>query len=71
MIQHFGCELFDYPPYRPDLATKDYLLFFHLKLRLGRQQFEDKELKTAAVNSFKFHAVNFYAEKLKKWTAIM
>jgi len=36
-IQEYGWELFDHPPYSPDLAPSDYHLFMHLKNLLGGQ----------------------------------
>jgi len=66
-IRDFGWELFDHPPYSPDLAPSDYFLFLHLKQWLGGQRFdEDEELKTAVDNWFNSQAANFYAEGLKK-----
>lgn len=66
-IQDFRWELFDHPPYSPDLAPSDYFLFLHLKKWLGGQRFEnDEELKTAVVNWFNSQAANFYAEGLRK-----
>jgi transposase len=31
LLKHFNWELFDYPPYNPDLAPSDYHLFTYLK----------------------------------------
>jgi hypothetical protein len=31
LLEHFNWELFDHPPYNPDLAPSDYRLFTHLK----------------------------------------
>jgi histone-lysine N-methyltransferase SETMAR len=31
LLELFNWELFDRPPYSPDLAPSDYLLFTHLK----------------------------------------
>jgi hypothetical protein len=35
LLEHFNWELFDYPPYSPDLALSDYHLFTYLKSWLG------------------------------------
>ena len=35
----FGWEQFDYPPYSPDLALSDFLLFRYLKVFLGGKRF--------------------------------
>jgi histone-lysine N-methyltransferase SETMAR len=31
LLEHFNWELFDHPPYSPDLASSDYHLFTYLK----------------------------------------
>jgi histone-lysine N-methyltransferase SETMAR len=31
LLEHFNWELFDHPPYSPDLAPSDCVLFTHLK----------------------------------------
>jgi hypothetical protein len=34
-LQHFNWELFDHPPYNPDLAASDYNLFSYPKELVG------------------------------------
>ena len=66
-IQDFRWELFDHPPYSPDLAPSDFLLFLHFKQWRGGQRFETEEvIKNAIVNWFNYQAASFYAEGLKK-----
>jgi histone-lysine N-methyltransferase SETMAR len=43
LLQHFNCELFDHPPYSPDLALSDYRLFTYLKNWLQSQHFNSNE----------------------------
>jgi histone-lysine N-methyltransferase SETMAR len=45
MMEHFNWELFDHPPYSPDLAPSDYQLFTrtYLKNWLGSQNFNNNE----------------------------
>jgi hypothetical protein len=43
LLEHFNLELFDHPPYRPDLAPSDYHLFACLKNCLGTQLFNNNE----------------------------
>jgi histone-lysine N-methyltransferase SETMAR len=31
LLEHFNWELFDHPPYSPDIAPSDYYLFIYLK----------------------------------------
>jgi transposase len=44
MLEHFNWELFDHPPYSPDLAPSNYYLFTYLKNWLGSQCFDNNEL---------------------------
>jgi hypothetical protein len=41
--EHFIWELFDHPPYGPDLTPSDYRLFTYLKNWLGSQRFNNNE----------------------------
>jgi hypothetical protein len=41
LLEHFIWELFDHPPYNPDLDPSDYLLFTYLKNWLGSQCFSN------------------------------
>jgi transposase len=43
LLEHFNWELFDHPPYIPDLAPRDYRLFTYLKNWLGSQLFSNNE----------------------------
>jgi transposase len=43
LLEHFNWELFDHPPYSPDLAPSDYHLFTYLKNWLGSQCFNNNE----------------------------
>jgi hypothetical protein len=47
LIETFGWEQFDHPPYSPDLAPSDFHVFLHLKTFLGGRQFHDDEVKEA------------------------
>ncbi|KAJ4428840.1 hypothetical protein ANN_25833 [Periplaneta americana] len=47
LLDQFGWEIFDHPPYSPDLAPSDFHLFTKLKDFLGGTRFgSDEELKT-------------------------
>jgi hypothetical protein len=37
LLEHFGWEIFEHPPYSPDLAFSDHNLFLHIKIFLGGQ----------------------------------
>jgi histone-lysine N-methyltransferase SETMAR len=43
LLDHFNWELFDHPPYNPDLAPSDCHLFTSLKNWLGSQSFNNNE----------------------------
>jgi hypothetical protein len=42
-VEHFSWELFDYPPYIPDLTPSNYHLFTYLKNWLESQHFNNNE----------------------------
>jgi histone-lysine N-methyltransferase SETMAR len=41
LLEHFNWELFDHPPYSPDLAPSDYYMLTYLKNWLGSQRFNN------------------------------
>jgi histone-lysine N-methyltransferase SETMAR len=41
LLEHFNWELFDQPPFSPDLTPSDYYLFTYLKNWLGSQCFNN------------------------------
>jgi hypothetical protein len=43
LLQHFNWELFDHPPYNPDLALSDYHMFTYLENWFGSQFFNSNE----------------------------
>jgi histone-lysine N-methyltransferase SETMAR len=44
LLEPSNWELFDHPPYSPDLAPSDYHQFIYLKNWLGSQRFSNDEL---------------------------
>lgn len=68
VLQEFGWELFDHPPYSPDLAPSDFHLFLHLKKFLSsRQRFDnDEELKTTVTHWFHSLAADSYDTGIQK-----
>jgi len=67
LFQQFRCEVFDHPPYSPDLAPSDYHLFMHLKKWLASQSFEDDDrLKTGVTTWFKSPAADFFDTGIRK-----
>ncbi|GBN96617.1 hypothetical protein AVEN_96362-1 [Araneus ventricosus] len=40
LIQQFGLEQFDHPPYSPNLTPSDYHLFLNLKRDFGGRRFD-------------------------------
>jgi hypothetical protein len=43
LLKHFNWELFDHPPYSPDLAPCDYHLFTYVRNWMGSQCFNNNE----------------------------
>ena len=67
MLQQFRWEVFDHPPYSPDLAPSDYHLFMHLKKWLASQSFEDDDrMKTDVTTWFKSLAADFFDTGIRK-----
>jgi histone-lysine N-methyltransferase SETMAR len=44
LLEHFNWELFDHPPYSPDVALSDYLQFTYPKNWLTSLPFNNNEL---------------------------
>jgi transposase len=51
LLENFNWELFDHPPYNPDLAPSDYHLFTYLKNWLRSQRFNNYEELMEGVNT--------------------
>ena len=67
LLKHFRWEVFDHPPYSPDLAPSDFHLFPHMKRSLGGQHFgTDNELQTSVKKWLKAQAAGFYDEGIGK-----
>lgn len=67
LLQCFRWEVFDHPPYSPDLAPSDFHLFAHMKRWLGGQHFgTDNELQTSVEHWLKAQAAAFYDEGIVK-----
>ena len=70
LLQQLRWEVFDHPPYSPDLAPSDYHLFMHLKKSLASQSFEDGDrLKTDVTTWFKSLATDFFDTGIRKLCA--
>ncbi|GFV04302.1 histone-lysine N-methyltransferase SETMAR [Trichonephila clavipes] len=67
LLREFGWDVFEHPPYSPDLAVCDFHLFLHLKSFLACKHFSnDKELKENVSNWLKTQAATFYEEDIEK-----
>ena len=56
-----------HPPYSPDLALSDFLLFPKLKIGLGGKKFSSDEEVIAAVDEyFKGFETSYFSEGIKK-----
>lgn len=52
LLQKFKWEVFDHPPYSPDLAPSDYHLFCKMKVWLATQRFQTNEELKTGVNTW-------------------
>jgi len=67
MLQQFLREVFDHPPYSPDLALSEYHLFIHLTKWLASQSSEDDDrLKTGVTTWFKSLTADFFDTGIRK-----
>jgi transposase len=67
LIKSFKWEIFDHPPYSPDLAPSDYHLFSKMKVWLGTQHFySNEELMDGVNNWLNILAAKWFDEGLQK-----
>ena len=67
LLDHFGWEVFDHPPYSPDLVPSDYHLFPNMKTWFATQRFDDDAELQAGVNvRLKSQAAKFYDDGINK-----
>ncbi|GBO18456.1 Histone-lysine N-methyltransferase SETMAR [Araneus ventricosus] len=67
VLRKFKWDVFQHPPYSPDLAPSDFYLFTAMKKWLGGQHFTDyEELKNAVTHWLKSQAASIYAEGILK-----
>lgn len=67
LLQEFGWEQFDHPPYSPDLAPSDYHLFLHMKRDFGGRRFDSDDGAENGVRQWLSSlAASFHAEGIEK-----
>ena len=67
LIKLFNWEIFDHPPYSPDLAPSDYHLFSKMKVWLATQRFHTNEELMDGVKTWLCNlAAPFFDEGLQK-----
>uniref|UniRef100_A0A1B6ITX5 Tc1-like transposase DDE domain-containing protein n=1 Tax=Homalodisca liturata TaxID=320908 RepID=A0A1B6ITX5_9HEMI len=67
LLNSFGWNIFEHPPYSPDLAPSDFHLFPNMKKWLGSQRFtDDEELKNSVSGWLRAQAADFYAAGIEK-----
>jgi histone-lysine N-methyltransferase SETMAR len=65
LLQEFSWEVFNHPPYRPDLAPSDFHLFLHFKK--FHQRFEnDREAEMVVTQWFQSQAADFHDTGIQK-----
>jgi hypothetical protein len=65
-LYHFNWELFDHPPYSPDLVRRDYNLCTYLKNWLGSQRFNNNEELTEGVETAELEAADYFDTGIEK-----
>jgi hypothetical protein len=67
LLEHFNWELFDNPPYSPDLSPSGYHLFTYLKNWLGLQSFNNNEELMEGVKMWlSLQAADFFDTGIQK-----
>jgi histone-lysine N-methyltransferase SETMAR len=67
LIKLFNWEIFDHPPYSPDLKPIDYHVFTKMKVWLATQHFHtNEELMDGVNNCLHNLAASFFDEGLQK-----
>jgi hypothetical protein len=66
LLKHFNWELFDHPPYSPDLTQSDYHLFIYLKDLFGAQRFVNNELSECVKMWLSSQVENFFDKGIQK-----
>ena len=65
-VHDCGFELIDYPPYSPDLAPSDYILFPNMKQNLAEKQYRtDDKVISAAEDFFKDQEESVYTTEMQ------
>jgi histone-lysine N-methyltransferase SETMAR len=60
LLEHFNWELFDHPPYSPDLTPSDYRLFTYPKNWLESQRLNNNELTKGVKTWLSSQAADFF-----------
>jgi transposase len=61
LLEHFNWELFDHPPYSPDLAPRHCHLFTYMKNWSGSQHFSNNEELMEGVRTWlNYQAADFF-----------
>jgi hypothetical protein len=67
LLEHFNWELFDHPPYSPDLTPSNYHLFTYAKKWLRSQRFNNNEKLMEGVKTWpSLHAADFIDTGIQK-----
>ncbi|KAL4143874.1 hypothetical protein QTP88_006129 [Uroleucon formosanum] len=66
LLDSFGWDVLNHPPYSPDLAPSDYHLFTSLKKHMGGKKFSTDEEVKAVDKWSKKMAAEFYKADIKK-----
>ena len=64
-IRNAGFDIFDHPPYSPDITPSDFHLFPKLKEHIRDSKFDDDDVM-AAVDLFFESQEHFFSEEIKR-----
>jgi hypothetical protein len=67
LLEYFNWELFDHPPYSPDLTPSGYHLFTYLKNWLGSQLINNNELMEDVITWLSSQAPDFFDTGIQKF----
>ncbi|GBM95850.1 hypothetical protein AVEN_31737-1 [Araneus ventricosus] len=67
LLHQFKRNVFNHPPYNPDLAPSDYHLFTHMKKWLRAQRFADDEELQNAVTGWLNSRLSFMQKGFVSW----
>jgi len=66
LLEKFKWDIYDHPPYSPDLAASNSQLFLHLKHPAGKKFKDDGEVQDEVMTWFNGQAADCYDSEIQK-----